>query len=93
MFLLSRFFYKRPPDGLLEFFDRVYDFDSCFCTEVLPDEMYQLYLHEIVTKLHEELLLWIIQNSMGVVLFCKILLFNIYFVFVRIGFHLVIIKT
>lgn len=29
-------------------------FDSCFCTEVLPDGMYQIYLHEIITELHEE---------------------------------------
>ncbi|KAF1873460.1 hypothetical protein Lal_00027498 [Lupinus albus] len=54
MSLLSRFFYKRPPDGLLEFIDRVYVFDSCFCTEALPEGMYQLYLHEIITELHEE---------------------------------------
>jgi hypothetical protein len=87
MSLLSRFFYKRPPDGLLEFIDRVYGknlpflispffhhfsnfpsifvyflkflffiavFDSCFSTEALPDGMYQLYLHEIVTELNEE---------------------------------------
>lgn len=54
MSLLSRFFYKRPPDGLLEFVDRVYVFDSCFSTEVLPEEMYQVYLHEILGELHEE---------------------------------------
>ncbi|KAE8671024.1 Formin-like protein 6 [Hibiscus syriacus] len=54
MTLLSRFFYRRPPDGLLEFVERVYVFDSCFSTEVLPDGMYQVYLHEIVTELHEE---------------------------------------
>lgn len=29
-------------------------FDSCFSTEVVPDGMYQLYLHEILTELHEE---------------------------------------
>ena len=28
-------------------------FDSCFSTEVLPDGLYQLYLHEIITELHE----------------------------------------
>lgn len=33
------------------FFNAV--FDSCFSTEVLPEGMYQLYLHEIVTELHE----------------------------------------
>ncbi|KAI9083832.1 hypothetical protein K1719_034090 [Acacia pycnantha] len=54
MSLLSRFFYRRPPDGLLEFVDRVYVFDSCFSTEALPDGMYQIYLHEIITELHEE---------------------------------------
>ncbi|PQM42373.1 formin-like protein 14 [Prunus yedoensis var. nudiflora] len=54
MTLLSRFFYKRPPDGLLEFVERVYVFDSCFSTEVLPEEMYQIYLDEIITELHEE---------------------------------------
>lgn len=28
-------------------------FDSCFSTEVLPDGLYQLYLHETITELHE----------------------------------------
>ncbi|KAG9456599.1 hypothetical protein H6P81_001107 [Aristolochia fimbriata] len=51
--LSCRFFYRRPPDGLLEFADRVYVFDSCFSTEVLPDEMYHAYLHETMTELHE----------------------------------------
>lgn len=54
MSLFSRFFYRRPPDGLLEFFDRVYVFDSCFSTDVLSDGMYRIYLHEIVAELHEE---------------------------------------
>lgn len=54
MSLLSRFFYKRPPDGLLEFAERVYVFDSCFSAEVLPDGMYHIYLREIITELHEE---------------------------------------
>ncbi|XP_070042130.1 formin-like protein 14 [Nicotiana tomentosiformis] len=54
MSLLSRFFYRRPPDGLLELDDRVYVFDSCFSTEVLPEGIYQLYLHEIINELHEE---------------------------------------
>lgn len=53
MSLLSRFFHRRPPDGLIEFVDRVYVFDSCFSTEVLPEGMYQLYLHEIINELHE----------------------------------------
>ncbi|XP_020687682.1 formin-like protein 3 isoform X2 [Dendrobium catenatum] len=53
MSLLSRLFYRRPPDGLLEFVERVYVFDSCFSTEVLSDGMYQIYLTEIVTELYE----------------------------------------
>ncbi|CAI0410237.1 unnamed protein product [Linum tenue] len=54
MSLLSRFFYRRPPDGLLEFVERVYVFDSCFSTEVLPDELYHMYLHETIGELYEE---------------------------------------
>ncbi|XP_020570926.1 formin-like protein 3 isoform X2 [Phalaenopsis equestris] len=53
MSLLSRLFYRRPPDGLLEFVERVYIFDSCFSTEVLSDGIYQIYLTEIVTELCE----------------------------------------
>ncbi|KAF6158661.1 hypothetical protein GIB67_040175 [Kingdonia uniflora] len=53
MSLFSRFFYRRPPDGLLEFFDRVYVFDSCFSTEVIPDGIYHIYLHEVISELHE----------------------------------------
>lgn len=29
-------------------------FDSCFSTEVLPEDIYRLYLHEIINDLHEE---------------------------------------
>ncbi|CAA7399778.1 unnamed protein product [Spirodela intermedia] len=54
MSLFSRFFYRRPPNGLLEFVERVYVFDSCFSTEVLSDGMYEVYLREIITELHEE---------------------------------------
>ncbi|MFS7962509.1 hypothetical protein Hanom_Chr08g00727461 [Helianthus anomalus] len=66
MSLLSRFFYRRLPDGLLQLVDRIYGihsslstyfllfFDSCFSTEVLPEGLYQLYLHEISNELHEE---------------------------------------
>ncbi|KAL2348798.1 hypothetical protein Fmac_002798 [Flemingia macrophylla] len=54
MSLLSRFFYKRPPDGLLEFSDRVYVFDSCFSTEALEEGMYSLYLRQILSDLHED---------------------------------------
>ncbi|PKA46503.1 Formin-like protein 3 [Apostasia shenzhenica] len=53
MSLFSRLFYKRPPDGLLEFVERVYVFDSCFSTEVLSNGMYQIYLRETVSELYE----------------------------------------
>ncbi|VFQ70548.1 unnamed protein product [Cuscuta campestris] len=56
MTLLSRFFYRKPPDGLIELDDRVYVLDSCFSTEVVPEETYQLYLHSVITDLHEEFL-------------------------------------
>ncbi|XP_076906657.1 formin-like protein 14 [Bidens hawaiensis] len=53
MSLLRRFIHRKPPDGLLELVDRIYVFDSCFSTEVLPEGLYQLYLHEISNELHE----------------------------------------
>ena len=28
-------------------------FDSCFCTDVLRDGIYQMYLHEVINELHE----------------------------------------
>ncbi|XP_076920250.1 formin-like protein 14 [Bidens hawaiensis] len=53
MSLLRRFIHRKPPDGLLALVDRIYVFDSCFSTEVLPEGLYQLYLHEISNELHE----------------------------------------
>ncbi|KAK1297894.1 Formin-like protein 3 [Acorus calamus] len=55
MTLFSRLFHKRPPFGLLAFSDRVYVFDSCFSTDVLPDSAYSAYLRECVSDLHESL--------------------------------------
>ncbi|KAK1264897.1 Formin-like protein 3 [Acorus gramineus] len=55
MTLFSRLFHKRPPFGLLAFSDRVYVFDSCFSTDVLPDSAYSAYLRECLSDLHESL--------------------------------------
>ncbi|MCO5605782.1 hypothetical protein L7F22_059966 [Adiantum nelumboides] len=54
MSLFRRFFYRRPPDGLLEFCERVYVFDFCFSTEVLGDEVYGIFMRQIATQLHED---------------------------------------
>ncbi|KAI5054887.1 hypothetical protein GOP47_0030032 [Adiantum capillus-veneris] len=54
MSLFRRFFYRRPPDGLLEFCERVYVFDFCFSTEVLGDEVYRIFMRQIATQLHED---------------------------------------
>jgi hypothetical protein len=54
MSLFRRFFYRRPPDGLLEITERVYVFDSCFSTDVFEDETYKIYMRQIATQLHEQ---------------------------------------
>ncbi|XP_024390582.1 formin-like protein 3 isoform X1 [Physcomitrium patens] len=54
MSLFRRFFYRRPPDGLLEITERVYVFDSCFSTDVFADETYNIYMRQIATQLHEQ---------------------------------------
>eukprot|EP00250_Pteridium_aquilinum_P030224 c40885_g1_i1 orf=2-322(-) len=52
MALFRRFFYQKPPDGLLEITERVYVFDSCFSTDVLDDDVYRAYMQHIATQLH-----------------------------------------
>ncbi|XP_022921382.1 formin-like protein 20 [Cucurbita moschata] len=51
MALFRRFFYRKPPDRLLEISERVYVFDCCFSTEVLEEEEYKVYLDGIVAQL------------------------------------------
>ncbi|RLM60524.1 formin-like protein 6 isoform X1 [Panicum miliaceum] len=51
MALFRKFFYRKPPDGLLEITERVYVFDSCFTTDVFDDEKYRYYITDIVTQL------------------------------------------
>ncbi|MCO5600737.1 hypothetical protein L7F22_054852 [Adiantum nelumboides] len=54
MALFRRFFYRKPPDGLLEITERVYVFDSCFSTDVLDDDIYRVHMRQIATQLHEQ---------------------------------------
>ncbi|KAK4767923.1 hypothetical protein SAY87_003064 [Trapa incisa] len=53
MALFRRFFYRKPPDRLLEISERVYVFDCCFSTEVLEEDEYKAYLGGIVTQLQD----------------------------------------
>ncbi|KAL2317980.1 hypothetical protein Fmac_031856 [Flemingia macrophylla] len=51
MALFRKFFYKKPPDGLLEITERVYVFDYCFTTDVMEDEEYKVYIGAIIGQL------------------------------------------
>nr|GMC46446.1 formin-like protein 18 [Ipomoea batatas] len=55
MALLRKFFYRKPPEGLLEIADRVFVFDCCFTSDVLKDEEYDNYMGGIVHKLCQHL--------------------------------------
>ncbi|CAK9148026.1 unnamed protein product [Ilex paraguariensis] len=53
MALFRRFFYRKPPDRLLEISERVYVFDCCFSTDVLDDDEYKTYMGGIVAQLQD----------------------------------------
>ncbi|XP_038978464.1 formin-like protein 18 [Phoenix dactylifera] len=53
MALFRKFFYRKPPDGLLEISERVYVFDSCFTTDVLEEDEYKVYMGGIVAQLRD----------------------------------------
>ncbi|KAI3688790.1 hypothetical protein L2E82_46617 [Cichorium intybus] len=53
MALFRRFFYRKPPDRLLEITERVFVFDCCFSTDVLEEDTYKTYMGGIVTQLQE----------------------------------------
>ncbi|XP_042507559.1 formin-like protein 18 isoform X2 [Macadamia integrifolia] len=55
MALFRRFFYRKPPEGLLEISEGVFVFDCCFCTDVLEDDDYKVYMEGIVGQLHDHL--------------------------------------
>ncbi|KAL6216041.1 hypothetical protein ACLB2K_009268 [Fragaria x ananassa] len=56
MALFRKFFYRKPPDGLLEISERVYVFDCCFSTDVWEDNEYKVYIGGIVGQLREQFL-------------------------------------
>ncbi|KAG6390013.1 hypothetical protein SASPL_151491 [Salvia splendens] len=51
MALFRRFFYRKPPDQLLEITERVYVFDCCFSTHVPDEGEFRTYMNEIVAQL------------------------------------------
>ncbi|KAG4962697.1 hypothetical protein JHK86_039565 [Glycine max] len=51
MALFRKFFYKKPPDGLLEITERVYVFDYCFTTDVMEEDEYRVYIGGIIGQL------------------------------------------
>ncbi|XP_054821091.1 formin-like protein 20 isoform X2 [Prosopis cineraria] len=53
MALFRRFFYRKPPDRLLEISDRVYVFDCCFSTDALDEDEYKDYMGGIVAQLQD----------------------------------------
>ncbi|KAG2310041.1 hypothetical protein Bca52824_021598 [Brassica carinata] len=53
MALFRRFFYKKPPDHLLEISERLYVFDCCFSSDVMGEDEYKLYLGGIVAQLQD----------------------------------------
>nr|VDC85581.1 unnamed protein product [Brassica oleracea] len=53
MALFRRFFYKKPPDHLLEISERLYVFDCCFSSDVMGEDEYKLYLGGIVSQLQD----------------------------------------
>ncbi|KAJ6849473.1 formin-like protein 6 [Iris pallida] len=53
MALFRKFFYRKPPDGLLEITERVFVFDYCFTTDVLGEAEYKVYIGGIVSQLRE----------------------------------------
>ncbi|XP_010265608.1 PREDICTED: formin-like protein 18 isoform X2 [Nelumbo nucifera] len=53
MALFRKFFYRKPPDGLLEISERIYVFDYCFSTDVLEEGDYEVYLRGIVGQIRD----------------------------------------
>ncbi|MCD7447522.1 hypothetical protein HAX54_031018 [Datura stramonium] len=53
MALFRRFFYRKPPDRLLEISERVYVFDCCFSTDTLDEYEYKTYMGGIVAQLQD----------------------------------------
>ncbi|KAG8375444.1 hypothetical protein BUALT_Bualt10G0100600 [Buddleja alternifolia] len=53
MALFRKIFYRKLPEGLLEISERVFVFDSCFTTNAMEDNEYQLCTRGVVDKLRD----------------------------------------
>ncbi|KAA8535344.1 hypothetical protein F0562_030347 [Nyssa sinensis] len=53
MALFRKFFFRKPPDGLLEISERVYVFDCCFTTDAWEEEDYKVYVGGIIGQLRD----------------------------------------
>ncbi|MED6170823.1 hypothetical protein PIB30_034817 [Stylosanthes scabra] len=53
MALFRKFFYKKPPDGLLEISERVYVFDYCFTTDIMDEDEYKVHIRGIIEQLYD----------------------------------------
>ncbi|EXB86684.1 Formin-like protein 6 [Morus notabilis] len=53
MALFRKFFYRKPPDGLLEISERVYVFDCCFTTDVWEEDEYKVRIGGMVSQLRD----------------------------------------
>ncbi|KAM7471440.1 hypothetical protein LguiA_009623 [Lonicera macranthoides] len=53
MALFRRFFYRKPPDRLLEISERVYVFDCCFSTDVLEEDEFKIYVRGVIAQLQD----------------------------------------
>ncbi|XP_010525899.1 PREDICTED: formin-like protein 18 isoform X2 [Tarenaya hassleriana] len=54
MALFRKFFYRKPPDGLLEISERVYAFDCCLSSDMLEDDEFGVYVGRIICQLREQ---------------------------------------
>ncbi|ESQ46533.1 hypothetical protein EUTSA_v10000020mg [Eutrema salsugineum] len=54
MALFRKFFYRKPPEGLVEISERVYVFDCCLTTDMLEDEEYRVYVGRVMSQLREQ---------------------------------------
>ncbi|XP_051151379.1 formin-like protein 6 [Andrographis paniculata] len=53
MALFRKFFYRKPPEGLLEISDRVFVFDRCFAANLIEGNGYQVYMGRILNQARE----------------------------------------
>ncbi|XLR70143.1 hypothetical protein S83_020815 [Arachis hypogaea] len=51
MAMFRKFFYKKPPDGLLEISERVYVFDYCFTTDLMDEDEHKMHIRGTIEQL------------------------------------------